>query len=163
MTLLFRNVEVLPGAPVGAWPYEAIVTTIERGLIADWAVLTREIRADPWGSVARQVQEYLAHDRPAGVAELLERTIAAARADAAASERAEVAQEVAGLMHRSGLSSAVFAERIGTSASRLSTYRTGRVTPSAALLVRMRRLVARADAAGPAKDATPRHEVGRRA
>jgi hypothetical protein len=32
------------------------------------------------------------------------------------------------------------AARIGTSASRLSTYVTGKVTPSAALLVRMRRV-----------------------
>jgi transcriptional regulator with XRE-family HTH domain len=39
----------------------------------------------------------------------------------------------------SRLSRAEFASRIGTSPSRLSTYVTGKVTPSAALLVRMRR------------------------
>jgi hypothetical protein len=35
------------------------------------------------------------------------------------------------------------ASRIGTSPSRLSTYVTGKVTPSAALLVRMRRAIDR--------------------
>jgi transcriptional regulator with XRE-family HTH domain len=41
---------------------------------------------------------------------------------------------------RSGLSKAQFAARIGTSPSRLSTYLNGKVTPSAALMVRVRRL-----------------------
>lgn len=143
MTLAFRNVEVPDGAPVSAWPYEAIVTVIERGLIADWAVLTREIRRDPWGPVARQVSDFLGAEQPAGVAPLLERAIDAARRDALLAERAEVARDVEELVRRSGLTSASFAERIGTSAPRLSTYRTGKVTPSAALLTRMRHLVDR--------------------
>ncbi|MFD2862989.1 helix-turn-helix domain-containing protein [Salininema proteolyticum] len=40
------------------------------------------------------------------------------------------------------MSQAEFAERIGTSASRLSTYISGKVMPSAALMVRIRRVVA---------------------
>jgi len=55
-------------------------------------------------------------------------------------DREEVAAEIADLVTRSGLTRAEFASRIGTSASRLSTYLAGTVTPSAALLVRMRRL-----------------------
>lgn len=145
MTLAFRNVDVPSGAPVSSWPYEAIVTVIERGLIADWAVLTREIRRDPWGPVARQVSDYLSYERPVGVAPLLERAIDAARRDALQAERAEVARDVDELVSRSGLTSASFAERIGTSASRLSTYRSGKVIPSAALLNRMRHLVDRLD------------------
>ena len=145
MSVTFRNVEVPDGAPVSALPYEAIVTVIERGLIADWAVLSREIRRDPWGPVARQVSDYLGHEQPAGVAPLLERAIDAARRDALLAERAEVARDVDELVRRSGLTSAAFAERIGTSAPRLSTYRTGKVTPSAALLSRMRHLVDRLD------------------
>lgn len=42
------------------------------------------------------------------------------------------------LVRASGLSRAEFASRIGISASRLSTYVTGKVTPSAALLLRIR-------------------------
>jgi transcriptional regulator with XRE-family HTH domain len=43
----------------------------------------------------------------------------------------------------SGLNMTEFASRIGTSASRLSTYATGKVTPSAALMLRIRRLGSR--------------------
>lgn len=141
MTVSFRNVDVPSGTPPGSWPYEAIATTIERGLIGDWAVLTRAIRREPWGPVARMVEEYLSREHPPGVGPLLERAISGARVEAEAAERAEVAHEVDDLVRRSGLTSREFAERIGTSASRLSTYRAGKVMPSAALMARMRRFV----------------------
>jgi DNA-binding transcriptional regulator YiaG len=70
-----------------------------------------------------------------------------AREEAEKSEREAVANEIDGLVRESGLSRTEFASRIGTSASRLSTYVTGKVTPSAALLVRMR-LVAKRERAG---------------
>jgi transcriptional regulator with XRE-family HTH domain len=44
------------------------------------------------------------------------------------------------LVAGSGLSKRDFAERIGTSRSRLSTYLSGKVVPSATLMVRMRRV-----------------------
>jgi len=69
----------------------------------------------------------------------MERVIAAARETAEGEEREAVAAEVEELIRKSGLSRGEFAAVIGTSASRLSTYATGKVTPSAALLVRMRR------------------------
>lgn len=151
MAVAFRNVDVPDGASVDQWPYEALVTVIERGTVGDWARLTRRIRHDPWGPVARQVELYLSYAQPWGVGPLLDRAVRSARADAVAEERAAVAAEVRALVDRSGLSAAEFASRIGTSRSRLSTYRNGRVTPSAALLLRMRRLVdstAGAEAAG---------------
>ena len=144
MSVAFRNVDVDPDAPVDSWPYEAIVTVIERGTIGDWLLLTRAIDADPWGVVARQVEEYLGYEAPYGVGPLLERAIARARRQAEESERAEVAREVALLIERSGLTAAELAHRVGTSRSRLSTYRSGSVVPSAAMLVRIRRVVDRA-------------------
>lgn len=68
--------------------------------------------------------------------------LAAARArDAAeADERRQVAEQVRSLIVSSGLTRSQFAMQIGTSASRLSTYATGKVTPSATLLLRMQRL-----------------------
>ena len=42
----------------------------------------------------------------------------------------------------SGLSQAEFARALGTSASRFSTYMTGRTVPSAALLLRASRMAA---------------------
>jgi DNA-binding transcriptional regulator YiaG len=56
------------------------------------------------------------------------------------SERDEVAAEIRGLVRISGLSKQDFAQRTGTSRTRLSTYMSGKVTPSAALVVRMRRV-----------------------
>jgi hypothetical protein len=140
MGVLFRNVDVPEGAPIDQWPYEALVTAIERGGIGDWARLTSRVRQDPWGPVARQVELYLSYAQPWGVGPLLRRALDSARAEAEAGDRAAVAEEVRALVARSGLSPAEFASRVGTSRSRLSTYRSGRVTPSAALLVRMRRV-----------------------
>jgi DNA-binding transcriptional regulator YiaG len=138
-TLAFRNVDVSPHDPVSEWPQEAIQTALERGGLEHWRRLADAIRAEPWGPVARQVEEALTYSRPYGVAVAIERAISRAREAAEASERDAVATEIDRLVRASGLSRAEFASRVGTSASRLSTYVTGRVTPSAALLVRMHR------------------------
>lgn len=136
--LAFRNVDASPDDPVSEWPLEAIQTALERGGLEHWRRLAKAIQAEPWGPVARRVEEVLSYSRPYGVAKVLERAISRARTAAEASERNVVATEVDRLVRASGLSRAEFASRIGTSASRLSTYVTGRVTPSAALVVRMR-------------------------
>lgn len=143
MSVTFRNVDVDPHAPVETWPYEAIVTVIERGTISDWLLLTRAIDDDPWGPVARQVEEYLSYESPYGVGPLLTRAVERGRRQAEESERREVAQRVGALISRSGLTTAELASRVGTSRSRLSTYRTGRVVPSAAMLCRIERVVER--------------------
>lgn len=54
-------------------------------------------------------------------------------------EEYDVAQRIRSAIGRSNLTAADFAAAIGTSASRLSTYATGAVTPSAALLQRIER------------------------
>ncbi len=141
-TLTFRNVDVSPDDPVSKWPLEAIQTALERGDLEHWRRLGAAIAADPWGPVTRGVEEVLAYSRPYGVAEAMERAISRARKAAETAEREAVSAEVETLVKASGLSRAEFASRIGTSTSRLSTYVTGKVTPSAALLVRMRRVVA---------------------
>ncbi|MGH3899287.1 MAG: helix-turn-helix domain-containing protein [Pseudonocardiaceae bacterium] len=51
--------------------------------------------------------------------------------------------EIARLQVAFGMARAEFASTIGTSVSRLSTYLSGKVTPSVALLVRMRRVTTR--------------------
>lgn len=141
--LVFRNIATRPSDPVSTWPLEGFQAALERGTLRDWRRLAHEIDADPWGLAARAVEEVLTYSRPYGVAEALERVIASARRSSEEAERRAVATEIANLIDASGLSRAEFASRIGTSASRLSTYTTARVTPSAALMVRMRRLSAR--------------------
>ena len=56
-----------------------------------------------------------------------------------AAEKAEVADRVRSAIDRSRLTNAQFAGEVGTSASRLSTYATGSVTPSASMLIRIER------------------------
>jgi predicted XRE-type DNA-binding protein len=138
--LRFRNLTASPDDPVETWPFEGILAAVERGTLPDWRRLEKVIQADPWGPVAQQVLEAVDLVRPYGTAELLEGVIYRARKLAADSERGEVAAAVRRLVNDSGLSQRDFAERIGTSRSRLSTYMSGKVTPSAALLVRMRRV-----------------------
>jgi len=140
--LAFRNVDASPDDPVSGWPQEAIQAVLERGGLEHWRRLADAIQAEPWGPIARRVEQVLAYSRPYGVALAMERVIARSRDAAEALEREAVAAEVDALVRASGLSRAEFASRIGTSASRLSTYATGKVTPSAALLVRMRELLA---------------------
>jgi DNA-binding transcriptional regulator YiaG len=137
----FRNVDVSPESPVEEWPLEAIQTALERGSLPEWRRLAAAIRNQPWGGVARNVEEVLGYSRPYGVAAAMKRVIERARRDAETAERTAVADEVKRLIEASGLSRREFASRIGTSVSRLSTYATGKVVPSAALLVRMQCVV----------------------
>jgi len=137
--LKFRNIDASPDDPVETWPFEGILAAVERGTLPDWRRLAVAIRADPWGLVAQQVLEAVRLSHPYGTAELLEGVVARARELAIDSERQEVASEVRDLVARAGLSQQDFAERIGTSRSRLSTYMSGKVVPSATLIVRMRR------------------------
>lgn len=143
MTLSFRNVDAEVADPVSSWPQEALQTALERGDISHWQRIVAEINSSPWGPVARSIQEILGYSRPYGVAPLMERAISRARARAAASETDEVATRIRAAREASGLSVKEFAAAVGTSASRMSTYLSGRVTPSAAMLVRMERLVAK--------------------
>jgi DNA-binding transcriptional regulator YiaG len=142
MTLAFRNVTANPSDPVTVWPTEAVQAALERGDLEHWRRLTAEINRRPWGRTARQVEEVLRYSRPYGVAELMDSVIARARARAEDEERGTVAAEIRQAIADSGLTRAEFAARIGTSASRLSTYATGKVTPSATLMLRIRRLPA---------------------
>lgn len=140
MTLSFRNVDAAVSDPVQTWPSEAIRTALERGGLSHWRRLADAIRVDPWGPVARRVAEAVAVDPPFGSGPLMDAVLVRARECAERAERAEVAAEVGALVASSGLTRSAFAQRIGTSASRLSTYLGGTVTPAATLMVRMRRV-----------------------
>lgn len=140
MPLAFRNLTITPDAPVSEWPTEAVQAALERGDLGDWQRIVAELKREPWGRTARQVEEVLSYSRPYGIAEAMEAVLARTRDRAEADERAQVAAEIRHAIERSGLSRAEFAAAIGTSASRLSTYVTAKVTPSAALMVRIRRV-----------------------
>lgn len=139
MPVSFRNVDASPEDDIGTWPYEALVVTIDRGLVEDWQPVFAELRRSPWGTVARRVERYLSYREPDGVSTLFRLAIEVARRKAEEADRAEVAARVRALVAESGLTNAEFATLVGTSASRLSTYLAGKVTPSAAMLLRIER------------------------
>src|ERR1044072_6243624 len=132
--LAFRNVDAKPSAPVETWPAEAVRTALERGGVSGWKRLRASIVDDPWGPVARRVEEAIAVDPRYGTGPLFAEVITDARTRAEVEERDAVAAAIKRPLARSGLTRPEFASRIGTSTSRLSTYLTGRVTPSATLL-----------------------------
>jgi hypothetical protein len=72
MALAFRNLTITPEAPVSEWPTEAVQAALERSDLADWHRIVVEMRADPWGQTARQIEEVLGYSRPYGVAEVME-------------------------------------------------------------------------------------------
>ncbi len=152
MSLAFRNVDVDPASGVETWPFEAVLTALERGGLHYWRRLALAIADDPWGPLTRKVEQALAAAEPYGVTTLMTAVIDHARAAAQASERRAVAGLIAEAIGRSGLSRTDFATRIGTSASRLSTYESGKVVPSATLLLRMTRLADRAATTNPPPD-----------
>lgn len=139
MPVSFRNVDASPEDDIETWPYEALVVTIDRGLVEDWQPVFAELRRSPWGTVARRIERYLSYREPDGVSTLFRLAIEEARRKAEEADRAEVAARVRALVAESGLTNAEFAALVGTSASRLSTYLAGKVTPSAAMLLRIER------------------------
>jgi hypothetical protein len=140
MTVTFRNVDATPNDPVATWPFEGLVVVIERGLVADWQPLIAELQRSPWGLSARRVEAYLGYETHSPTTRFFALALARARSAADAEDRANVAARVREAIARSGLTAAAFAAASGTSASRLSTYATGKVVPSAALLLRIERI-----------------------
>ena len=137
MRVRFRNVDARPDDDVTTWPYEALVTAIDRGLVSDWRPIFVAIRRSPWGPTARRVERFLEYREPDGVSTLFRLAIERARRDAEDGERREVARRVRAAVDRSGRTAASFASLVGTSPSRLSTYLNGKVVPSAAMLLRI--------------------------
>jgi DNA-binding transcriptional regulator YiaG len=143
MNDLFRNVEGSPSDPVSTWPYEGMVAVIERGNILDWAPIVDCVRQDPWGKVARNLETYLGYSERDDLVGFFRVVLDDARHRAELSERREVQDAVESAWRRSGLTRHHFARALGTSPSRLSTYLSGSVVPSAAMLVRMGRIADR--------------------
>lgn len=116
------------------------MTTMERGLVSDWQPHLAELREHPFGRIARYVAQYAKQPDDDAAAAFFGEALRRARLAAEDSERNEVVRRIRRALRSSGLTQADFAQRIGTSASRFSTYLSGQVTPSATLLIRMEQL-----------------------
>lgn len=129
----------LEDQPVEFWPTAAIREALESGDIGTWKRIATALKRDPYGRTARQVEEILAGAQY-GISKALWEVLDRARAQLEANERAEVARHIKLLVDRSGLGQPEFASRIGVSADDLTAYLDGTVSPSASLMIRMRRL-----------------------
>ena len=133
----FRNVDLDVDASVSTWPAEAIEIALDRGSLTEWRRLAAEIRRSPWGAVARTVADIVAWGEHDGVDRLMERVIERARSDVVVTGRARWARWLQDLRGATGLSMREFAALAGTSASRLSDYENGRVSPTTDALARL--------------------------
>lgn len=137
----FRNIHATPDDPVAQWGFEGLLAAIERGSMRLWDRIAAELRRNPYGAVARLLEdEVIDAVSQDGERELFRQVLARARRRLEQDARLEVANRLRSLLARSGLSQRDFAAQLGTSASRLSTYLNARVTPGADLLVRAERI-----------------------
>jgi DNA-binding XRE family transcriptional regulator len=126
--------------PVEFWPTAAIRSALQGGDIDTWKRIAAALKRDPFGRTARQVEEVLDGTRPYGISKALWEVLERARTHLEANERTEVARHVRLLIERSGLAQQEFAARIGVAPQDLATYLDGSVSPSASLMIRIRRL-----------------------
>lgn len=126
--------------PVEFWSTAAVRSALQTGDITVWQRIVVAIKRDPFGRTARQVEEVLEGTQPYGISKALSEVLTRSRAHLEANERAEVARHTQLLIQRSGLSQYEFASRIGVPIEELIDYLHGGASPSAALMVRMRRL-----------------------
>ena len=145
MTVQFRNLTTTWHDPIDQWPYEAVVTTMERGLVSDWQPILRDLRSRPFGRIARYVTHYAKDPDDKAAAAFFSEALRRARVSQEEKEREEVIRRIRRAIDATELSQADFARAIGTSASRLSTYLSGQVTPSATMLIRIENLAREAD------------------
>jgi hypothetical protein len=133
----FRNIRATPDDPVAEWGFEGLLTAIERGSMKLWDRIASELRRHPYGKVARLLEEeVIPAVQHEGERELFRHVLVRARRRWEKEARTEVANRLRKQLLRSGLNQRDFAAQLGTSASRLSTYLSGKVTPGADLLVR---------------------------
>ena len=126
--------------PVEFWPTATIRSALQGGDIDTWKRIAAALKRDPFGRTARQVEEVLDGTRPYGISKALWEVLERARTHLEANERTEVARHVRLLIERSGLAQQEFAARIGVAPEDLATYLDGSVSPSASLMIRIRRL-----------------------
>ena len=140
MTVQFRNVDIDPTADPDDWPFEAILTVVERGMVSDWRLLAIAIRANPWGPCARAVEQIASWGENYGADRLFADVVGHARSAADAESRRSHGARIRAIRQALGMSLRDLAPLIGTSAQRLSSYESGQVAPTVNLLGRIERV-----------------------
>jgi DNA-binding transcriptional regulator YiaG len=136
--LVLAEVDISKPGPILRTPDEVLMAW-DHGGIRAWRGQVAIIASNPWGPYGNELKELaLAANRPAPV-HAIDEAVRVFRTRFERRERELVAREIRQLVAMSGLSQREFAAMAGTSASRLSTYVNGLVTPSATMMVRIRR------------------------
>jgi hypothetical protein len=136
--LLMADVDPSSPAPLPK-DAEELSQIIERRGVKDWRRVLAIIAANPWGPEVTSLAEMAREADLPAPASALEWCAKVYRKRFEEAERLEVAKEIRRLVAISGCSQRQFAQYIGTSPSRLSTYVNGLVTPSAAMMLRISR------------------------
>jgi len=136
VTLTFRNIDATPADPVSTWGVEGLATALDRGEVEHWAAILRALERDTTGRLQAQVRQAIDVTQSPGVRALMTRALA--RLDDP--EGWDVTRDVRRAVRRSGLSQGEFAERVGTSRTRLNSYVTGAQLPSARVAARIHRV-----------------------
>lgn len=136
--LLMADVD--PNAPARV-PRDAeeLAQIVEKRGADEWRRVLAIIAANPWGPEVTRLAELAREADLPAPASALEWCAKVYRKRFEEAERLEVAKEIRRLVAISGCSQRQFAQYIGTSPSRLSTYVNGLVTPSAAMMLRISR------------------------
>lgn len=129
-----------------------LLAVFERQGIRVWRALVAATVDDPWTGSAERHLELLDPDAQPFEVASIRAVLDLSRREAEQDERRAVAAHIRSTIDQTGLTQREFAALVGTSPSRLSTYVTGAVTPSAAMLLRINRAARRAQ---PAVDPQP--------
>lgn len=113
---------------------------VAQGALPDWRREVAVLVANPWSPHAEQLPKLAFDADRAGMAAHIRDVVELCRAQHKDREREEVAQEIRRLVADSEMTQREFAAMVGTSPSRLSTYISGWVVPSAAMLLRISRV-----------------------
>jgi len=149
---VFRNVDFDPADSADAWPFEAIVTVIERGSIGDWRRLAAAILDDPWGRVAQQTAAITAWGDHYGIDALLTEVVAAARRRFRERHRRADGERLRGMRAAAGMTLVELAGVTGLTPALLSRYENGQVSPTLDSVARIEYAINRCRRRAPVKE-----------
>ncbi len=138
VALLLEGVDLDLSLPVIRTEAE-LLGVIDHGSVLEWRHHFAMIAASPWSPYPGHLGKLAQQAARPEVAAVVDRFTDVCRDHHKEREREQVAGEVRRLVAVSGATQRRFAHWVGTSPSRLSTYISGTVTPSASLMLRMER------------------------
>lgn len=133
MALRFRNLTVTPNDPVAEWGVEGILIALERGGADDWRKTAFAVAADESGDAALDFEEAASIAEGSGAVAVVRNMVAYLTRSA----RESTVYRLKSAFASTEMTQADVARLLGTSASRLSTYLSGKTMPSAEVLVQL--------------------------